>query len=218
MVDIDKRLKDLKHERVKTTDLISKLEKQLKDIDNKMSTLEKNLPQYKKLCKRYLKLQAKIEKEWKEYESNYKDWKPYEMVAWLAYTLNKNSKYLDFTANSIDWRVIQNNLHQRQLKGKFFLICDESELKKLGINQKSVKKYLCKVIKQLTEHNEKHKQGDNNDNNCCCICYDSAINTVILPCKHACLCNKCVAVYRRTSDQCPLCRGKINDVINFFAA
>ena len=53
-----------------------------------------------------------------------------------------------------------------------------------------------------------------NDNNYCCVCLNGVQNTVLLPCKHLCVCFECsshpLLIY------CPLCKIRINDRMNVF--
>merc|ERR1719431_146673 len=48
----------------------------------------------------------------------------------------------------------------------------------------------------------------------CKICLDKKINTVILPCGHACCCRECAVQlqYATWESTCPICRTKINAI------
>ena len=52
------------------------------------------------------------------------------------------------------------------------------------------------------------------ENNSCCVCFNGMKNTVLLPCKHLCVCSECsthpLLIY------CPLCKIRINDRMNVF--
>lgn len=52
----------------------------------------------------------------------------------------------------------------------------------------------------------------------CVACVSSNADTVLLPCKHMCLCGPCSAAIRRTSDRCPICRQPIADAITVYQA
>ncbi|EGR33653.1 ring zinc finger protein, putative [Ichthyophthirius multifiliis] len=41
----------------------------------------------------------------------------------------------------------------------------------------------------------------------CSICLSSNINTVILPCRHMCLCYDCCKDLKAKTNKCPICRG-----------
>ena len=40
----------------------------------------------------------------------------------------------------------------------------------------------------------------------CLICYCEKIDTIILPCKHMCVCSECSVALQTKSKQCPMCR------------
>jgi len=52
----------------------------------------------------------------------------------------------------------------------------------------------------------------------CKICYDAQVNTVLLPCGHACCCEECsVKVKYATLDsKCPICRARIQNISMLF--
>ena len=247
------------------------MENELLVMKIKQEDLEQTLIDYDDILERYrnLNIMDQLDEEWKQFEKSWKKWKPFEMVSWMAYKLETNSKYLNFgvtdhnhidfgdidsTSNIdnnniddendvkhedeeklelleetkgniipgdgvnvyIDWKAIENTLIKRQLWGKYFLICDErSELEKIGLKDGNVTYYLVNAIKQLTlKTNDEMKEKSNYK--CCCICYDNIVNTVILPCAHACLCNQCAGKYTQENQECPMCRSNIQDLIDIF--
>ena len=59
-------------------------------------------------------------------------------------------------SKTIDWNKIQSNLTKKEMTGKWLMIIDEQELKKLGFNQEIDRNILMNKIKKLaTTH--KHK-------------------------------------------------------------
>ena len=54
----------------------------------------------------------------------------------------------------------------------------------------------------------------------CTICFTNKVDTVVLPCKHMCLCSDCAKDLRdRESQKCPMCRtsnGLFVDETNFY--
>ena len=72
----------------------------------------------------------------------------------------------------------------------------------------------------IDDNNEKEKETKGqksivNDEHCCCICLFDSINTVLIPCGHACLCKGCVQQYDKTLG-CPICRTKIENIYDLF--
>ena len=43
-------------------------------------------------------------------------------------------------------------------------------------------------------------------NSDCVICLSNKRNTMIMPCKHICLCNECADVLSKNKSDCPICR------------
>lgn len=48
---------------------------------------------------------------------------------------------------------------------------------------------------------------ENSDNsNECVVCLSDLRDTLILPCRHLCLCNSCADTLRYQASNCPICR------------
>jgi hypothetical protein len=54
------------------------------------------------------------------------------------------------------------------------------------------------------------KSGD--EQKMCVVCLDLEKTVLLLPCRHVCVCKVC----SRQIDNCPVCRGYIEDKINVF--
>ncbi|KAF4756813.1 hypothetical protein FOZ63_026408 [Perkinsus olseni] len=48
----------------------------------------------------------------------------------------------------------------------------------------------------------------------CKVCFENATNTVLLPCKHQCMCLDCAAGVKDSTGKCPICRLTIDTVID----
>lgn len=48
----------------------------------------------------------------------------------------------------------------------------------------------------------------------CVACYSSLASTIILPCRHLCLCSKCAQIVRMQTSKCPICRTNAESFIN----
>jgi hypothetical protein len=48
----------------------------------------------------------------------------------------------------------------------------------------------------------------------CVICLDEKRQTLLLPCKHLCLCDDCAAEGFQPGGTCPLCRGAIESTVH----
>ena len=49
------------------------------------------------------------------------------------------------------------------------------------------------------------------DNSDCVICLSNKRNTMVMPCKHICLCNECADVLSNNKSDCPICRIRIQE-------
>ncbi len=48
----------------------------------------------------------------------------------------------------------------------------------------------------------------------CVVCIDDAVSSLVLPCRHLCMCEECaVEVQRAEINRCPVCRGAIDRII-----
>ncbi|KAF4677641.1 hypothetical protein FOL47_000101 [Perkinsus chesapeaki] len=52
------------------------------------------------------------------------------------------------------------------------------------------------------------------DSGLCKVCFENATNTVLLPCKHQCMCLDCAAGVKDSSGKCPICRLRIETIID----
>lgn len=53
-----------------------------------------------------------------------------------------------------------------------------------------------------------------NTNSPCVICMGKRCSTILLPCRHMCLCRSCSLEFRRKATQCPLCRAEVSALID----
>lgn len=60
---------------------------------------------------------------------------------------------------------------------------------------------------ELLEEEEKEEEEDDDwcegTNKDCVVCQNAAVNRVLLPCRHACVCDSCVSHFQH----CPICRA-----------
>lgn len=68
-------------------------------------------------------------------------------------------------------------------------------------------------IDQLNELSEKIKERVN-DLQRCKICLDERSDTLLMPCRHMCMCRSCADNYPEST--CPVCRGPIRDKIRVY--
>lgn len=55
-----------------------------------------------------------------------------------------------------------------------------------------------------------HGHGGRGD---CVVCMSSSSDTVVLPCRHLCLCQGCAGLLRVQSNRCPICRSHISRML-----
>lgn len=60
--------------------------------------------------------------------------------------------------------------------------------------------------------NDTDLEGGNND---CVICLSEPRDTAVLPCRHMCFCSYCAGIVRLQCDKCPVCRQKVQSLLQF---
>jgi len=48
----------------------------------------------------------------------------------------------------------------------------------------------------------------------CIVCLSEARDTVVLPCRHMCLCNGCAELMRLQTNKCPICRSPVRSLLH----
>ena len=48
----------------------------------------------------------------------------------------------------------------------------------------------------------------------CVICFTAVKDTVVLPCRHLCLCQGCSQIVRMQNNACPICRTRIESFLH----
>uniref|UniRef100_A0A8C9GV70 E3 ubiquitin-protein ligase n=1 Tax=Piliocolobus tephrosceles TaxID=591936 RepID=A0A8C9GV70_9PRIM len=128
--------------------------------------------------------------------------------------------------NVIPILIVLNALGSPIQQAQFnFAYLHENENKNINTNQNKYKIVLYKQkikfgnkyfeVQEIFGIQKSNKQEPNQINNYasgseCVICLTEERDTVILPCRHMCLCNMCANVVRIHNTKCPICRqGKI---------
>ena len=53
-----------------------------------------------------------------------------------------------------------------------------------------------------------------NDDVLCVICLDAPKQTLLLPCKHLCVCDSCAEESCQPGTKCPLCRNTVASIVS----
>ncbi|KAJ1878714.1 hypothetical protein H4R99_002136 [Coemansia sp. RSA 1722] len=61
-------------------------------------------------------------------------------------------------------------------------------------------------------HSRAHARND--DQLQCAICLSDDRDTVLLPCRHMCMCRECANTYRQQSNKCPICRTVVETILH----
>ncbi|KAI8464108.1 MAG: zinc finger, C3HC4 type-domain-containing protein [Monoraphidium minutum] len=48
----------------------------------------------------------------------------------------------------------------------------------------------------------------------CVICMSSGRDTMVLPCRHMCMCQECAAALKTKTNKCPICRNEIASLLH----
>ncbi|XP_034255412.1 uncharacterized protein LOC117653687 [Thrips palmi] len=69
----------------------------------------------------------------------------------------------------------------------------------------------------IEEHAEQaYRKPIEPEDHLCVVCQDSERCTIILPCRHVCLCYDCCAAIKRTHGRCPICRHIVRRTMRVF--
>lgn len=85
----------------------------------------------------------------------------------------------------------------------------------------NVPRFLCNESDSNFNNNipydKKNSKEKNIYENICPICYEQIKNKCFIEdCNHQ-FCKECIIIWRKTKDNCPLCRAKINNIISVFS-
>lgn len=50
----------------------------------------------------------------------------------------------------------------------------------------------------------------------CVVCLTELRDTVVIPCRHLCICHSCAQVLRYQSNKCPICRGSARAMLRIW--
>lgn len=78
--------------------------------------------------------------------------------------------------------------------------------------------YLLKEIYGIEQKDGTADMDADEDSAECVVCMSDARDTLVLPCRHLCLCNPCAEVLRYQANKCPICRAPFNSLLQFSVA
>lgn len=74
----------------------------------------------------------------------------------------------------------------------------------------------CFVLHEVFGVNSKSLDVDADcGNSDCVICLSAPRDTAVLPCRHMCFCSYCAGIVRLQCDRCPVCRQKVQSLLQF---
>jgi len=71
--------------------------------------------------------------------------------------------------------------------------------------------------KPAKEGEEKLDDEDESERECV-VCMSEPMDTMVLPCRHLCLCNSCAEVLRYQASKCPICRAPFHSLLKISVA
>lgn len=92
---------------------------------------------------------------------------------------------------------------------------DKKILKKDSVGTEEKKRNLKEWIggKQIIKHIQKEKRRKRP---WCSICLSEKVSTIILPCRHFCICMDCSKNLVENTNKCPICRQKIGQLVRIY--
>ncbi|GJQ85228.1 hypothetical protein Trydic_g13068 [Trypoxylus dichotomus] len=91
-----------------------------------------------------------------------------------------------------------------------------------ALKQKLFVDGLCYLLQEIygieNKNNDKATDDENEDNGSeCVVCMSEVRDTLILPCRHLCLCNSCANTLRYQANNCPICRAPFRALLQIRA-
>ncbi|KAJ2157192.1 hypothetical protein GGF46_004670 [Coemansia sp. RSA 552] len=77
--------------------------------------------------------------------------------------------------------------------------------------------YVQHEIFGLSEAMDNRASTGKDDPTQCAICLSDDRDTVMLPCRHLCMCRECANTYRQQSNKCPICRTVVETILHIGA-
>lgn len=71
-------------------------------------------------------------------------------------------------------------------------------------------------VEGVHEEQSYRKPPGEPEDHLCVVCQDNERCTIILPCRHVCLCYECCATIKRTHGRCPMCRHIVRRTMRVF--
>ncbi|KAK6589653.1 RING domain [Cryptosporidium xiaoi] len=109
--------------------------------------------------------------------------------------------------NTRDKRINTNKIEIRRqcviYKGKAFEIRNV-----YGLSSNSKESANSQILEDRTNNKNKHESES------CVVCLTNYRETILLPCRHACLCSDCSKMLLKMAHDCPICRSQIHSIVN----
>uniref|UniRef100_A0A8C4VZW1 E3 ubiquitin-protein ligase n=1 Tax=Gopherus evgoodei TaxID=1825980 RepID=A0A8C4VZW1_9SAUR len=124
------------------------------------------------------------------FKIDFSDWKDDEVNLSLGFPLLQNPVVPETLGSHVDGSFSVKPLKQKQIVDRVSYLLQEI----YGIENKN-------------NQETKPSDDENSDNsNECVVCLSDLRDTLILPCRHLCLCNSCADTLRYQANNCPICR------------
>ena len=144
--------------------------------------------------------------------------------------LESDATYLNHKLKEYFWNFVQKNV-QTVLNSQIFWSLSDDEIMKFiekpEVKSKANPVELQAIIRSVNNKNRSAPidvepstpsiSSSTNKSLACVICQDDAVDTLIIPCNHLCLCSKDAQEIRRMNiKKCPLCQGQIQSMTKVF--
>uniref|UniRef100_A0A8C9TU77 E3 ubiquitin-protein ligase n=1 Tax=Scleropages formosus TaxID=113540 RepID=A0A8C9TU77_SCLFO len=125
------------------------------------------------------------------FKIDFSEWKEEEVrLLCVCFCFTKKNMEIGWKSVHVDGSFSVKPLKQKQIVDRVSYLLQEI----YGIENKNNQE-----TKQLDDEN-----GDNSNE--CVVCLSDLRDTLILPCRHLCLCNSCADTLRYQANNCPICR------------
>ena len=170
-----------------------------------MAALEVRMAEFLTARKKILGgLTVLIEKKKDELQQTFQSWTSHQVINWLRFLTH---------SDAIKNKFVTEQLNMANFNGSRLHEINDSWLSLAGIVDLQQRKLILKAVDKLFD---KYGGRKYNKLQLCCICRENEVNTCLVPCGHLCYCDECGQRSFYHTNECPICRKRINTLIRTF--
>mmetsp|Transcript_11801 Transcript_11801/g.20190 ORF Transcript_11801/g.20190 Transcript_11801/m.20190 type:complete len:345 (+) Transcript_11801:24-1058(+) len=124
-----------------------------------------------------------------------------------------DSSKCDYPLAIIIQNLFYKNGHQEMKEMQLFMKLEKQDDELYNLVLDKINIFLDQdeyVLYELFGLNSVNEEGEPEE---CVICMTEERTTVLLPCRHVCLCEECSELFRTRTEKCPICRSRVLNLL-----